>query len=357
MTPNRSVCIVGVGASTAVGYTAISSAAAVRAGVAAFSEHPYMVDKAGERMIVARASYIPDDSVGIERFLQLAFPAAQEALASLCGLSKTMPPIPVFIGLPSERPGLPAALGNMMAERFKPMMREVCSISSVETKLSGHSAGLMAIQVAWRNIIEGSMDFCLAGGVDSYLEAETLEWLDEYEQLHSIDNAWGFIPGEAAGFCLLSSRQAAERYRLNILGKVLVAATAREENLIKTKTVCIGQGLSETVKHILQSLPSPVAKVDQTICDMNGENYRADEFAFTIARTSERFVDAAEFQTPADCWGDVGAASGPLFITLAIAAGSKGYAKGPHTLVWTSSETGERSGALIHVNTQAGGER
>jgi len=53
--------------------------------------------------------------------------------------------------------------------------------------------------------------------------------------------------------------------------------------------------------------------------------------------------------TPADCWGDVGAASGPLFVMLAVVAGLKGYANGPHMMIFTAAETGERTAALIRI--------
>lgn len=349
MNNNTSVCLVGLATSTSLGITAQSSVAAVRAGISAFAEHPYIVDKTGEPMIVARAPYLSDDSVGTERFLQLAMPAAKEALLPLRELVGRIKPIPVVIGLPAKRPGLPESLGNQMAVQFKGMMNELCPISSVDVIPSGHSAGLMALQAGWRRVQAGNAQFCVIGGVDSYLQPETLEWVDECEQLHSDSNAWGFVPGEAAGFCLLSSMQAADDYRLNILGKVLGVATAREHNLIKTKTVCIGQGLSEAFKWVLEGHLSSNAKIGQIICDMNGEPYRADEFAFTITRTSEYFINVGDFLAPADCWGDVGAASGPLFVTLAVIAGLKGYSKGPYTLVWTSSEGGERSAALIQT--------
>ena len=48
------VVVAGVGARTAVGMTAPATAAAVRAGVAGFEKHPFVVDTAGHAMIVAR---------------------------------------------------------------------------------------------------------------------------------------------------------------------------------------------------------------------------------------------------------------------------------------------------------------
>ena len=62
-------------------------------------------------------------------------------------------------------------------------------------------------------------------------------------------------------------------------------------------------------------------------CDMNGEP-PGGRVWFLISRTREHFVAASEFVSPADCWGDVGAASAPLLIALACIAGAKDYSKG-----------------------------
>ena len=106
--------------------------------------------------------------------------------------------------------------------------------------------------------------------------------------------------------------------------RVLTAATAREKNLIKTDTVCLGKGLTEVFEKVFAELPLATDQVNHCICDMNGEPYRADEFGFAILRVGKRFVNASDFVAPADCWGDVGAASGPLFVNLVSAAGQRG---------------------------------
>ena len=343
------VCMIQAGACTAVGASAAASAAAIRAKVAEFAEHPYMIDKEGEPMIVARATYLPDKLEGIERFIALATLAAQATLKPLNHFSSRIIPIPIIIGLPSPRPGLPEALEKQLKWQLSSIPEVYCRIADIEVIFAGHAAGLMALETGWQRIQQGKIACCLIGGVDCYLIPETLEWLDENEQLHSESNAYGLIPGEAAGFCLLASEQWLQQYHFNNWCRILAVATAQETNLIKTDTVCIGKGLSEAVQQVLLALPAE-NKVTQTICDMNGEPYRADEYGFTIARTSERFVDATDFLAPADCWGDVGAASGPLFLNLAVAAGLKGYAKGKHTLLWASSESGERAAALIRVD-------
>ena len=70
---------------------------------------------------------------------------------------------------------------------------------------------------------------------------------------------------------------------------------------------------------------------------------------FTVLRAQSAFVNMLDNVTPADCWGDMGAASGPLLATLAISSGARGYAPGPRSMLWTSSEGGYRCAAVLHV--------
>jgi 3-oxoacyl-[acyl-carrier-protein] synthase-1 len=343
------VCVVGLGAATAVGSTAPSTAAAVRAGIATFSDHPFMIDKRGEPFVVANAPYMAIELGIEERIAELALRAATESMVPLAALQRRIEDIAAYIGIPSERPGLPPSLVSNLSARLGKLREDKWRLSEIRCLPNGHSAGLMAIEAACARIHSGACEFCLAGGVDSYLDPDTLKWIEACDQLHASDNAWGFIPGEAASFCLLSTAEAAQRYGLATHGKIIAVATAYEENRIKTETVCIGRGLTAAVRKVLEALPPEGPVIDNTICDQNGEAYRADEYGFTLARTNKRFVDASSFLTPADCCGDVGAASGPLFVGLAAAASKKRYAKGPCTLVWTSSEGGERSAAIIRT--------
>ena len=98
----------------------------------------------------------------------------------------------------------------------------------------------------------------------------------------------------------------------------------------------------------------PGIKADHLYCDMNGEPYRADEFGFATIRAGALFRDPSAFTAPADCWGDVGAASGPMFLVLADAATRKGYAPGPVLAAFMSSESGERCGFVTRGRVAQG---
>lgn len=347
------VTIIGSGARTAVGMTAAATAAAVRAGIAGFGQHPFVVDTAGNSMIVAAAPYIGMDVRGAARLAELAAPAAVEAVGSSSSIGQL--PIPLFVGLPPVRPGRGDDVPAIVVDRLREELASVCRIEKIGVIESGHAAGTMAIERAWHAVQSGASEFALAGGVDSYLEPETLDWLEENDQVHSAgpeNNAYGFIPGEAAGFVLLTSTATARRYQLSATLELMSVALARETNLIKTDTVCTGEGMLA----MFQALAGdpPAIKVDHLYCDMNGEPYRADEFGFASIRASDLFQTPDAFTAPADCWGDVGAASGPLLLMLAEAATRKRYAEGPVLAAFTSSESGERCGFLTRDRTEAG---
>lgn len=348
-TTSFAVGIVGTGARTAVGLSAPASAGAVRAALSTMAEHPFMVDKMGEPMAVARDALLAPGLLGAERLQELLHSALQEALTPLRSSGGTAQRVPCFLGLPEPRPGQPDSMARELSERLAKREGMELGLGRIAPLPFGHSAGLMALEAGWQSLERGECSLCLAGGVESYLEPETLEWLDQTGQLMSAENRSGFVPGEAAGVCLLASRTAITQYRLPVLAWIVAIATAQEFNRIKTETICLGQGLTEAIRQATAGLRLPSEKINQTYCDLNGERYRSEEFTFALLRTQAAFVDAIDNVTPASCWGDVGAASGPLFACLAIEAEQRGYAKGPWSLLWTSSEGGQRSAAVLRA--------
>jgi 3-oxoacyl-[acyl-carrier-protein] synthase-1 len=315
-----------------------------------------MLDKVGEPMIVAQEPTLDPALQGADRFTQLAAPALVEALKSLDQCDVSLQSVHTLIGTPEPRPGLPAGIEDALS-------RLVASGVSLKTSQritflpGGNAAGLLAMKHARDILHAGRSRFCLAGGVDSYLTADTLEWMDEQGILKSSANRNGFPPGEAAGFCLLTTGETALEFRLPVLGWLETLGSAREESPIRTATICVGRGLSEAIKQATAPLRLPEERVDESICDLNGEPYRSEEFALTVLRTQKAFVDFSRFVTPADCWGDIGAASGPLFANLAVAAGLRGYAKGPRTMIWASSEGGDRAAAVVYTPSSVAADR
>lgn len=351
MMPARSA-IIGIGARTPLGFGRAASAAAVRCGISAIAEHPYMIDRFGAPMKVTRDAALDIDLTGHERLTSLAIPALTEALAPLSGIASA-PRIALTLSLGEARPGQDDDTGASVAEALSVWLDAQFAPGRVLPWMGGHAGGILAMEAGARMIAEGRADLVLAGGVDSYLAAETLDWLDETEQLHSEDNIYGFCPGEAAGFVLMTAPDTARNLGLRPLLELAGTGAATEANLIGTEDIVLGEGLAAAFHEAGSGAGlADDQQVDRVLCDMNGERYRGNEYGFAVLKSPGLFRNAGEFETPADCWGDVGAASGPLFAALVAEAEARGYAKGPLSLIWGSSPAGQRGAAILR---RAGG--
>ena len=106
---------------------------------------------------------------------------------------------------------------------------------------------------------------------------------------------------------------------------------------------CLGEGLTKAIYAGLEQSGWHKEEVTQVYCDMNGETYRAHEWMLALCRT----LDDPKVTHPADCIGDVGAASAPLLIGMAAVALQRGYAKADKIFVFCSSDFGMRGSVCL----------
>ena len=309
-----------------------------------------MLDTEGQPMRVAMAPWLHVELTGVSRLQSLLVPAIEQALEPIAKTGLPALRVGLALALPNARPGiaadLSASLMAQLGQRFSAIFRAAAVFPA------GHAGGLLALDAAIKKLEEGEFDAFVVAGVDSYTEPETLEWLEACEQLHGagpLNNAWGFVPGEGAGAVLVAKQAVAQRLQVAPLANVFAVGIGFESKRIKTETICIGEGLSQSFRAGLMPLGAG-GRVSDVYCDMNGEPYRADEFGFAGLRTKDSFESLSDFIAPADCWGDVAAAGAALHIGLAAIAGAKGYSRGKVAFVWASSETGERAAVLVATN-------
>jgi 3-oxoacyl-[acyl-carrier-protein] synthase-1 len=329
-------CVLAMGARTAVGLTALTAAAAVRAGISRLRAHDTMVDKESQPYVLAIEPRVR--SIGrVERILELMQHAVAQVVPMLGAVSAGLP---VYVAIPEEARSHGAKLAQQLGRQL-PGAR-------VATIAADHAAGVLALELACREIAAGRAEICAVVGADSYIDASALERLDDARQLASEVNHFGFSPGEGAGVLVIASTRLALNQRLPALAWIAAVATAEEPAPMGTEGVCTGVGLGRALSGALRQLRGPDELVHTTYCDINGQRYREGELAWASQRVPPgRIVDFSDFVAPADCWGDVGAASAPLLAVLAIASGQRGYAKGPRALVWTSSASRRERGAVI----------
>jgi len=335
----------GTGARTAIGLDAAATAAAVRADISGITVHHHFLDKAEEPMHFASDALLPENLPVPQRLAGMLGPVLDEALGSAPLAGRGLR-ISCWLALPEARTGLSleaaSAVGvAVFTERHLPAPRLLPR---------GHAGGLMALQIAAEKVANGETDVAIVAGADSYQNPETLMALDREGWLMSGVNRNGFPPGEAAGACAVGSRAAIEKLGLPVLGRVAAGSTALEPLPIRsTDGVCIGTALTAVLRDLIAGLRLPQEEITATYCDLNGQRYRNEELVYALLRTQEAFVDAHDYLCPADCWGDVGAASGLLYTALAIAAARRGHAKAARPLLWAGSESGYRSAVLLDL--------
>ena len=343
MTPP--IHILAVGARTPVGLVAETAAAAVRAGISRLEWQPSVLDPFGDPVRGAMDAKLDPTLRGWERLVQLARSPLLEVGAKLVAASTWPQPIEVLLALPEPRPGwahidadrVARALGSLTLPRLGPF--------NVTLGAQGHAGVLAEMDAAARRIASGALDLCIVGGVDSYFEADTIEWLQRHGQLALEDIPIGFSPGEAAGFVALASSYALRALRAPSLATLGGSHVARESRLIKTDAINLGKGLTAAVAGATAPLSGRV--LDTIYCDINGERYRSEEWGFVALALPHVCRDPSGYEMPSAAWGDVGAASGALLTVLAVAGWQRGYARGPHALLWASSEGGLRAAVVV----------
>jgi 3-oxoacyl-[acyl-carrier-protein] synthase-1 len=342
--------IVAIGARTPVGLRAETSAAAVRAGISRVREHPFLIDLQGEPRRLAYDARIETTRFGRERVVALGASALAETIDKLDADESfaKLDRVPVLVAVPETRPGFDEAaaqrtltgLAEALSGRAQQLSFEVCG--------RGHAGSLRGIEQARALITARRCELCLVGGVDSYLEPDTLDDLESARRLKVEGVRSGFFPGEGAAFMAFSGPGIARRLGIPVLASCVGERTASEARVIDGEEEVLGHGLAAAILGAASGLRLPEEAVDFTYCDLNGERYRADEWAFAVLRAHAVLGDTA-FEAPADCWGDVGAASGVLGCVLAVRAWVRGYAPGRRALVWAGSDRGLRGAAILEA--------
>jgi 3-oxoacyl-[acyl-carrier-protein] synthase I len=348
------VVILGVGMTTAVGLSAPETAAAVRAGVALFAEstvhdrriEPFTIAEVPEDGLAGLAEGVQPTPPAPEltdreiRLLRLATQPLRECLASL---PPSAPDPGLVVALPSPRltSGLRPLDPAGFLRRLAAQAGRTLDLRRSDASQTGRAGGLAALHAAAAYVRAGHAPFMVAGGVDSYRDLFVLDTLELEKRIKSSVNLDGFIPGEGAAFLLVSTRATAEKAGLRAFAVLTPAAVGVEEGHLYSKAPYRGDGLSSTVEELVVSgwLPLPVLEVYSS---MNGEQHWAKEWGVSILRNRAAFDPEHGMHHPADCFGDTGAACGPLMVGLAAVGVAGGYRRSP-CLVYGSSDDGPRA--------------
>ncbi len=343
------VKLVASGTRAPVGTTAESVAAAVRAGISRVRR--LQVPELGgqsDSFIARDALLDPREWRGATRMAVLGAGALAEVIAKLApALTPWNVEVPVLVGLPEERPGWKSADTSQVVAALAAVGSERLRLR-VEPRLTGHASALEGLQDAVTRVGRAARTpLVIVGGVDSYIDIQTLAWLRERNQWLEEGARTGFAPGEAAAFVAVMAAPDARRLGLAPHATLRTVATAHETRRIHTHDINLGEGLTAAVSQALAPMNGTRERVENIHCDINGERYRSEEWGFVALRLGAAFRDASAVHTPVSRCGEVGAATGALNLVLCAQAWRRRYARGARALLWGSSENGLRAAALL----------
>jgi 3-oxoacyl-[acyl-carrier-protein] synthase-1 len=350
--PEEGAAIMAVGMITAVGISARQTAASARAGIARQADSSiYNKQFQPMKMALVPEDALPPLEPALEsvqgltsrqiRMLRLAGVALQEVLADVPDPQR----VPVLLGTPEAWPGRADPAGEKFLHHLAVQSRVAFDLSRSKMFPVGRAAGLYALQEALQRLKTGQTEQIVVGGVDSYLDLYLLGTLDMEGRVLAEGVMDGFVPGEGAGFLLLRKDIQSTTGKAPI-AMVLGVATGVEKGHRYSEEIYRGDGLAGTLQQLFRSVPQSKDKVRTVYAGFNGENFWAKEWGVAYMRSQEKFETEFRVEHPADCFGDPGAALGPLTVGLAAIGMQKGYLKGP-SLVWCSSDREPRAAALV----------
>ena len=349
---NKEIVIVATGMVTSVGFNSEQTAANVRAKVSRYYTIPFLNcrEKPHTVAVVARDALgeLPEPIARRDYFtrrqgllLRLTGVALRDCVKEV-GKRAGLPPL--FFAMPEHENPRPVE-GASVLDDLATLHPGVFDRASSQSKWKGRAGGLLALGEAIRTVQSGQTSFAYAGGSDTYIDPTILPTLDLSKRCKFEAHPDSFVPGEGAGFVLIAEREAAQKAGFEVLARVAPVTEGHEPGFWGSKEPYLGEGLATTVQTLLAAAPPPnsFAEVYST---MNGESYWAKEWGVTRIRNASAMAEDERMNHPAEFFGDVGAASGPILVALAGIGQKSGYAKSP-ALVYASSDFGSRAATWV----------
>jgi 3-oxoacyl-[acyl-carrier-protein] synthase I len=332
--------------------------ASVRAGIARIGASQVM-DRNFEPI---RMGLVPEDALEPElppeleslpwpararRMLRLAAPALRTLLERA-----GPPPVRLYLGLPELAlpdaqwmKGFALHLGKLAGMEVDPPNSRVVP--------TGRAAALTALELALQALESEPARPVIVGAVDTYLDLRLLAALDAEGRILSSGVMDGFIPGEGAAFLILTSAGLADS-PTHPRVTVEAAASASDPGHRRGTAPARGEGLAQALELLRGRLggrtPDPVGT---TFAGLNGESFDAKAWGVARLRHSDFFAPRMVLEHPADCYGDTGAATGAILLSLASQAIAAGDRTGP-ALVWAASDGESRACALLSASKTVG---
>jgi len=346
-----------------------------RADQTAFVESPFRCGN-GSRATMASIATLPPTTMGLDRLVAIARRLLSQLLPLLAkwppsvemGLSVALPPwldarsplattLAVLPGATPERFG--ADTLRLARERIFRALREPLRAlpltwrEAAECRAhAGFAHALLAANVALQ---QRELEAVLVGGLDTYHDPLVFEGLLEDERVFDGENLDSMIPGEGGAFLMLMRRDTAAALRLPVLGEIRAVAVSSEPSTPWNDLPCLGTGLTAAAWAATERLRRSGRPLGWWISDLTNEQHRLHELELAWPRVAAGLMppeSTLDYLPPH--FGDLGAATLPTAIALAVEGLNRRAPAAQHALCTASSPEGERGCVLVEAGLAQG---
>jgi 3-oxoacyl-[acyl-carrier-protein] synthase I len=337
------LAVLGVGLVSGLGLTASESCAAIRCGINNFQETRF-IGSSGE-WLVGSAVELEEPWRGITKLAKMAARAVRECLDAALGQDARQIPL-LLCTAEEDRPGRFENLDRVLLDTIERKLGIVLHPNS-RVVPQGRVGATVALLHARRMMHEGRCARVIIVGADTFLVGATLAAYDEADRLLRRDNSNGFIPGEAASAALLCAW--AEGVEAPLLCRGL--GFAREPAPLDSGKPLRADGLVQAIRAALNEAGVALEDCDHRIADVSGEQYRFKEAALAITRLLRDRKVLFSLWHPADCIGEVGAATLPTMLAMLFQGARKDYLPGPIFLGHLGNDDDKRAAFIAEATT------
>ncbi|ATB26798.1 TIGR02270 family protein [Melittangium boletus] len=177
----------------------------------------------------------------------------------------------------------------------------------------GDSPGFVtALRAAEHALRSGVVERCIVGGIDSLVEPELLEAMEELRLLKTPNRPVGLMPGECAAFVLVEKTDAAARRGAPVHAYIDAMASASEPVHMFSGHPHLGVALTSVLAEVLGNLEDRGRETGLVFADLDGTVQRAQDWGYAQVRLERFPLRDLPTWYPVDAWGGVGAATGAL---------------------------------------------
>lgn len=401
-TVTSKVCITAIGMATSLGLDAVSSCAAARAGITRTSELNvlnFLSDQiwGGKSVVGHTVNGVADGFLGTAKAFILGKYGLQDLLVRRQFTKQELERTGIYINLSNQflvdahsialHEGelelrkqyvdqeldaedsqylglgqdeddtqewvLPSHKWREEAGNLIPKLLESCNIcipSSNQYLCFGNHAEIVnLLQNAIASMQSEKLDRCIIGGIDSCVQPDFLISTATQGILKTSVNPVGVIPGEASAFFLVERLKDAQSHGVHIACLISNGSTCEEKEWNRlSEDLPKGIGLSQVIEVLSSNFADPLQEIGLIIADLNGDIYRAVDWGCALTRLQNRYrIDRLPVWSPADAFGEVGAATGSVAICMGGRALQRRYAPSGSILVWLSSDNGSKAAICL----------